>query len=162
MKTLSNIQTILKDGKVTITADVVEQQFTHPVQQVTVGFMAAGNPHWIRHAQISQEAIFFKRLGVGFAIPIEEFNDKVAMVIEPNLTFPPRYRKSYNPLRVDFDSELTPVLQWESAEEINGEWKPIAGQTTNVLDPATVAKGAWVRCVASSDAGNTTTPPMKL
>jgi len=162
MKTLSNIQTTVKNGKVTITADIVEKQFTYPVQQVTIGFHAEGNPHWIRHTQISQQAIFFKHLAVGFAIPIEEFNDKVAMVIEPKLSFPPLARRTNNPLMVDFCSELEPVLQWEIAKEHTGEWKPIKGQTSNVLDPKKLPAGSWVRCVASSDAGSTATPPYQL
>jgi hypothetical protein len=162
MKTLKNIQTTFKDGKVTITADVEEKEFLYPVQQVTIGFQARGNPHWIRHAQISQEAIFFKRLGVGFAIPIEEFSDNVAMVIEPRLTFPPLYRRGSIPLTVDFCSELQPDLQWETAETIDGEWTTVEGQTSNTLNPSTVKKGWLVRCVASSEAGSTATPAMNV
>jgi hypothetical protein len=164
MKTLKNIKTVVKDGKVTITADLEEKEFSWPVQQVTIGFQAAGNPHWIRHAQISQEAIFFKRLGIGFAIPIEEFNDKVAMVIEPRLSFPPVHKKGKNPLVVDFNSELEVSLQWEMAEtpDPEGEWTPIKGQTTGTLNPKTVKSGWWVRCIASSEAGSITTTAAKL
>lgn len=159
MKTFTNLKTTVSGSKVTITGDIVERQFTLPVQQVTIGFFANGNRQWIQHAQISQEAIFFKRLGVGFAIPIEEFNDKVAKAIEPKLTFPPLFRKTTTDLQVDFVSELQPTLQWECAEELNGEWKAVEGQTAKQLDPAKLPfDTCWVRCRASSEAGSSLTP----
>lgn len=162
MKTLRNIQATVKNGKITITADIVEQEFRQAVQQTTIGFHPKDNLHWIRHAQISQEAFFLKRLGFGVAVPIEEFHDQVALKIEPRLTFAPKQRPSADPLTVNFCSELEPQLQWEVANEPNGEWQALKGANSNKLDPKLVPAGYWVRCKASSDAGWTTTPPMKV
>lgn len=161
MKTLTNLKTVVDGDNVTITGKIIERKFGHPVQQVTVGFMADTNPNWIRHAQISQEAMFVKHLAAGAAIPLEEWVTNVASVIEPLLNHPPTFRRSSTPLTVDFSSELEVTLQWQVAPVEGADFQDIPGQTSRILDRDSV-KGGWVRCKGSSKAGWTTTPPVKL
>jgi hypothetical protein len=162
MKALKNIVTVIKDGKATITADVVEQEFRFPCQQVTVGYLNPSNIRWPRHIQLSGEAVFVKAYGIGFAIPNEEFV-KLASAIEPRTSYSPLFGKMPSPdsLTVDFNSELNPDLQWQQSAD-DKEWTNIEDATSVTLDRAKVAKGTFVRCVASSAAGATGTPSIKL
>lgn len=162
MKTLKNLQTTIKDGKVTITGDLVEQTFSHPVQQVTVGFAADKDIHWIRHVQLSHEALFVKRIGAGFAINLEELVNNVANIVEPKLSFPPKARYA-NKFQVDITSELEPTVQWQVTEADGPEeWRDIPGQTKLLLDSTTVSLGQFVRCKTSNGAGCTYTPIFKV
>lgn len=164
MKTLTNIQTVISGTKATITADIVDKVFGFPVQQVTIGFMPDNNPKFLRHVQISHEALFVKAYGTGFAIPLEDLMTKVAMVIEPKLSFPPVLKK-VGALTVELVSELQPVLQWQQAPAPNSpeeDWKDIEGANDKSLDSAKTQKGTWVRCKATSESGIAITPPIKI
>jgi len=165
MKSLKNIQTTVKDGKITITADIEEKDYRFPVQQVTVLHLADKNPRWARHAQMSNEAFFVKRRQFGVAFPLEEMVTQVATVIEPNLSYPAQFTKYVQlpeTIVAELDSELHPVFQWKIADKPDAdeaEWKDIPGATSHVLNRKDLPSQKYVRCKAVSDCGVSWTPP---
>lgn len=165
MKSLSNLTATVKDGKVTITADIEDREYHFPVQQVTVLHLADSNPRWARHAQISNEAFFVKRRQFGVAFPLEEMITKVASVIEPNLSYPATF-KSVPPtpttITAELDSELPIYYQWKIADAIDAkqeDWKDIDGATSSTLSRESLPDGKFVRCVAKTGDGVFWTPP---
>ena len=162
MKALKNIQTIVKDGKVTITADIGEQEFRFPCQQVTVGYLNPNNMAWPRHIQLSGEAIFVKAYGNGMAISNEDLV-KIASVVEPKTSFSPLFKSMPTPntLTAEIISELNPDLQWQQSVD-DKEWTNIEGATSATLDRTNIAAGTFVRCVASSESGATATPSVRI
>lgn len=165
MKTLKNVKSNLVNGKLTITADVVETtagEFKFPVQQTTVGWLNPANLRWPRHIQISSEGVFVKSINGAMAIANDDFV-AIASLVEPKTSFAPFYKTFPTPqnLTVDFSTELEPKLQWQVSDSPlpTSEWKDIEGEISATLKaPPT---GKYVRCVASSEAGATATPPIK-
>jgi hypothetical protein len=85
MKTLRIKDITIKDGNVTITGTVTDEQFNSRVQQVTINDFPDDNPKFSRHLQMSNEAIFLKRYGSeSFALPNGEFT-KLAQSVETTL-----------------------------------------------------------------------------
>ncbi len=165
MKSLKNIKATCTGNVVTITAEIEERKFGFPSQQSTVLHLADTDPKWARHVQISNEAFFVKRLGLGVAVPLEEWVTQVANVIEPKLSHPPKLKQGGKPLTVEFSSELEPQLQWQLADKPDAEpdeWQNIEGATKKTLTPNALPKGKYVRCHASSEAGFTFTPPTQI
>lgn len=163
MKTLTNLKSTVSNGKITITADIVEREFKGPVQQTTMLDIPDGNQQWVRHVQLSNKAFFIKRLGNGLALPVEEWIAEVANKVEPKLTYAPLPKKTG--LTVEFSSELNPDLQWQAADKANApeaEWNNIEGATSASLVPDAIPKGKFVRCLAKSSAGATATPPVLI
>lgn len=166
MKKLVNIQCSVKDGKATITGNIVEAgkgEFKFPVQQTTITLVNSENPRWIRHLQISTEATFVKSSGVGFAIPHVELME-ISNACEPKSSFPP-VLKGKPSLTVEFNSELELTFQWEASDSLEKgkqNWAEIVGQTTVTLDPSTVKKGQFVRCIGKNAAGDYVTPPIPI
>jgi len=162
MKALANVKTTVQENKVTITADIVDRQFGLPIQQVTVGYLNPKNPRWPRHVQLSGEAVFVRAYGIGFGIMNDDLVN-IAAKVEPRTSFSPKFSAMPIPgkLEVDFCSELDPELQWQQSAD-NKEWLDILGETGRTLDKGKAAPGSWVRCVASSAAGATATPPVKV
>ena len=156
MKTLQNVKVTASNGKVTITADILDKAFdVRTVQQTTVLYVRE-NRQWPRHIQVSGEAVFVKAFGNGFAI---SHNDLVAIAtaVEPKTSYPPVLRSQLlsNNLTVNISSELNPDFQWQSTDSLEVgkvNWQDIAGANTQTLDPSK-ASGKFVRCVASSEAG---------
>jgi hypothetical protein len=159
MKCITNLKATVSDGKITITGDVVEREFRFPSQQVTVPFVGNKNPHWAIHAQMSQEALFIKHLAAGVAIPLQEWIDSVANLVEPKLSYPPAIRKNAN-LTVEFVSDLEMSIQWQSSED-DIHWADVPGETSSTLNLKGLS-GKWVRCRGFSAAGETFTPAQKL
>jgi len=164
MKTLSNVQTTVKDGKVTITADIIDQKFDFPVQQVTIGHFNPANMTWPRHIQLSHEAVFVKAFGNGFAI-IQDDLVKIAAKVEPKTSFPPKF--AYNPdnksLTAEVCSEIDPDFSWEVSDSIRpneSKWTLIEGENSITLNKEKVKTGQFVRCIASSEAGSMTSNPV--
>jgi hypothetical protein len=160
MKILKNIKASIKDGQVTITGQISEYKFDHPVQQVTVGYLNPANMQWPRHCQLSHEAFFVKAFGNGVGIMLDDLVN-LAAIIEPKTTFPPKSGSLDQTLTVHIDSELTPELQWEISDD-GKEWSAIEGQTTNTLDKSKIEKGKIVRLRASSEAGSAYTNPVMV
>jgi hypothetical protein len=160
MKKLINTVTVIKDGKATITGDVIEAQpheFRFPVQQASVGYLNEANMRWPRHLQISNEAFFIKAFGNGLAIPADEMV-KIASILEPKTTFPPVVNKISTDLEVDLASELDPDFQWQVSDKVDkdADWKNIEGETKKNLDKSKVKSGQFVRLIISSEAGSVT------
>ena len=89
MKTVTFDKIEVVGDKVTITGTVVEKDFTQRTQQQTVHDIPKSNPDWIRHVQISNQAVFVKRFGQkSFAIDNCNFT-KLAESVEPDLLPPP-------------------------------------------------------------------------
>lgn len=154
MKTLANLKATVSDGKVTITADIVEKDFSQfPVQQQTILHASGHGLSHHRHLQIGQHGAVVKTPGknVGFVLERQSMVD-LATEIEPRLAESPRLSKLTSTLTVEINSELTPNLQWQSSAD-QQTWDDVAGQTTNTLDKTKVEKGRHVRLKASSDAG---------
>lgn len=164
MKTLTNVKATVTDGKLTLTADVADQAFSLPVQQVTVLHMSPHNHQWPRHVQLSGQAVFVKAFGNGVAILNEDLV-AIAKAVEPRTTYPPKFRAKVGPdLTAQVHSELTPDFQWQQSSSIlkDANWTAIAGATAAKLDPAGLAHKAWVRCVAHSEAGSMASNPVQI
>ena len=169
MKALSNVQVSVKDGKVTMTADIIEKTFEFPVQRVTVGWLHPTNPRHPRSIQISQEAFFVKAFGEGFAF---EHEDLVALAaaVNPKTAAPPMLTRDIKEdLIADVGSELHPDFQWQygviPATKGGGPliWQDIAGQTSKSLPPDAIPQNAYaVRAVIKSDAGSITSNPIRM
>lgn len=167
MKTLSELKVTVIGDTFTITGKIIDRSFGFPTQQTTIVDIAKDNRDWARHAQMSQEAFFIRRLGKGVAIPIQDWIQKVANVIEPGLTHAPIFlrKKSTTPLTVSIGSELSPDLQWKEGKlptDPPEQWTDIPGATGVTLDPKGIEKGKWVICVASSESGQTATIPVQI
>lgn len=162
MKTLTNVKIQVKDGKVTLTADIEDKAFSFPVQQVTVGYLNPENMKWPRHIQLSHEAVFVKAFGNGFAISQDDLV-RLAAAVEPKTSYAPVFKKTEN-LTVEISSELDPELQWQVSERIDKlqQWVDIPGEKSASLSRKPELVGKFVRCRASSDAGFTTTIPVKM
>ena len=163
MKTLTNSKvTISDDGKTaTIVADISDVKFDMVLmQRVTIGHLNPANMRHPRHVQISNEAVFVKAFGNGFAIPLDDIV-AIAAAVEPKTSFAPVFKKSTSDLTVEISSELNPDFQWQASAD-GKTWNDIAGQTSKTLDPKTVSTGQLVRCVASSDAGSMASNPIKI
>lgn len=160
MKTIANCVTVVKDGKVTITADIVEKDFTRfPVQRSTVGYLNPDNIEWPRHIQISNEAVFVKAFAVGVAMSLDDLV-AIAAAVEPKTSYPPKFKKA-DSVSVEIASELSPSFQWQSADDIrNPVWQDIPGAVSSSLDAKMVQPGKFVRCVAKSDAGEMYSRPV--
>ncbi len=166
MKKLTKIIVTIKNGKGFMTFDIVEaapSDFRFPVQQTTVGWLNPANLRWPRHIQLSSEAVFVKSANGGMAITNDDLV-ALAALVEPKTSFPPFYKTFPTPqsLTVDFSTELEPKLQWQSSNSPlpESEWTDIEGETKPTLENP--PKGKYVRCVASSDAGRTATPPVRV
>ncbi len=166
MKKLINLKSTVAAGKITICADIVETspgEFRFPAQQVTVGMINPANPRWPRHIQLSSEAVFVKSINGAFAITNDDLAN-IASMVEPKTSYAPLFKKFPSPsaLTVDFSSELDPKLQWQESDKSDpsGEWSDILGEIGVTLQNPTAGK--YVRCVASSEAGTTATPPIKI
>lgn len=154
MKTLSGVKATVTGNRVTITADIVEKDFSQfPVQQQTIVHVAKGNAMHHRHLHISQAGVIVRTPGkeVGFVIEKQTLID-LATQIEPRISYAPVARIG-NDLTVKIASELTPDLQWEHSEDHGKTWKHVEGQTTATLDRSKVKCGNHVRLKASSEAG---------
>lgn len=165
MKALKNLKTEVKDGKVTITADIAEAIFDKNVQQTTILFITSENRQWPRHIQISGEAVFVGAFGNKFAILNSDLV-AIAAAVEPKTSYPPIFKNNKSPdLTVDIYSELDPDFQWQVSPSLKvGEvdWKDVAGQTSKDFDRTQVKKGDFVRCVASSEAGTMYSNPVLI
>ncbi len=166
MKKLINTKATVTGGKITICADIVEvdkSEFRFPTQQVTIGFINPANPRWPRHIQLSGDAVFVKSINGAFAITNDDLAN-IASMVEPKTSFSPFFKKMPSPkeLTVDFSSELDPKIQWQQSDKADSDsaWSDIAGATSATL--ANPPAGKYVRCVASSDAGATATPAVKI
>ena len=155
MKTFANKKITVTGNKFTMTADIVEKDYSaFPVQQQTIVHMAKNNVRHHRHIQISMVAAFVKTPGkkIGFALENQDLVN-LATQVEPLLSYAPvAANKLDKTLTVKIHSELTPDLQWQTSAD-GTTWTDVAGQTTNTLDKATVKAGSQVRLKASSNAG---------
>ncbi len=156
MKTLTNHKVEVANGKLTITADIVEAdpgQFKFPAQQQTVTWINPHNHAWHRHVQISNEAVFVKAFANGLAVPLHMLVE-VAGRVEPKTSYPPFFRRQSD-LKVEISSELEPDFQWQVSDKIGvlQSWSNIDGETKLGLDVSKVNKGQFVRLKASSEAG---------
>jgi len=173
MKSIKNPKvTVSADGKSgSMTFDIVDQQYTpFLIQRVTVGHLNPLNLRHPRHVQISEEAVFVKAFGNGFAFPLDDIV-AVATAIEPKTSFAPVFQKNTNPLVAQVASELNPDFQWEvcgnspapnNANYPDNKWIKIEGATSSSLDPSKVKSGQWVHCIASSEAGSVTSNPVQV
>lgn len=155
MKTLNNIKSSIVNGKLTLTADIVEKDYSgFPVQQQTIVHVASGNRGHHRHIQISQAGAIVRTPGKNLGVVFEkQFLVDLATDIEPRLSYAPVASKLGKELTVNIASELKPDLQWQVSADNGKTFTDISGQTTNTLDKTKVGKKNHVRLKASSEAG---------
>ena len=151
-----------ENGKVIV--DTGEETPSQPTQQITIGHISPLNLRWARNIQVSNEFIFVKRYGspvVG--MHVDDFM-ALAVAAEPKLSWPPVFTKFPQTQTIKAGEsatlvievakgELTTTYQWQSSKD-GKAWDDIAGQITPTL---TVKDAGWYRCVASNDAGSTST-----
>ena len=155
MKTFANKKITVTGNKFTMTADIVEKDYSaFPVQQQTIVHVAGNNRQHHRHVQISQAGAMVKTPGknLGFVLEKQDLVD-LATAIEPRLSYAPVPSKLGKELTVNISSELTPDLQWQVSSDNGKTWADIAGQKTNTLDKSSVPAKSLVRLKASSEAG---------
>lgn len=76
----------------TAAGTVTEETFTRPAQQVTVPDYPEGNLLWSRGVRLSEDALFLMRNGASpVAFSVDEFLAKVAIEVEPSLTWAPKF-----------------------------------------------------------------------
>lgn len=169
MKTLTNYKITVTGDKLTLTADIVEQQFNQILtSRVSHGHLNPDHQHHHRHIQSSSEAIFVKHMGHGFALS-NDFVAALASVVEPRTAFAPIFKHSSTPNKVEVVSESPVALQWQTAPAEHFiesptphtaptpvTWVDIAGETGDSIDESKVEKGHWVRCKAVNATGETT------
>ena len=155
MKTLTNTKTVVEGNKVTITAEIIDYSFGMPCQAVTVGHGSATNIHHPRHVQISNEALFVKRMGnhvikkAELAWLIDELVD-IFINIEPGLTDAPVFMQQPKP-----DSLAAIVVNSELPYTVLWEWSPDGKTDWTTADKAAIPDGAFHRCTATNAAGST-------
>ena len=155
MKTLAKIKSTVSGGKLTLTADIIEKDYSgFPVQQQTIVHISKQNRGHHRHMQMSQAGVVARTPGknLGFVLEKQDFID-LATSVEPRLSYAPVASKLGTTLTVNISSELKADLQWQVSADKGKTWADIAGQTTNTLDKTTVKAGQLVRLKASSEAG---------
>lgn len=148
-----------------------------PVQQVTIGNFPADNANFSRAIQLSQEALYIKRVGYAVAIPIENLLP-LAITIEPGLTYPPLI--TTNPendsvavndpanftivAAVEFPATDTISYQWQESTDAGINFTDItdggdySGATTATLTvtPSSADMDQYqYRCVATAGSGST-------
>ena len=161
MKSLTNFKIEVQGDKALIQADIVDRQFSMPCQQVTVFQFNPNNRHFIRHVQLSHEAVFIKSRFGSFGIANDDLVD-VAIKIEPSLTYAPIFQKKLtNDLKVTVHSEIEPDLQWQVSDD-GKEWMDVIGEKRETLDRTTIKVGQFVRCVASGEAGQMISNPVQV
>jgi hypothetical protein len=161
MKTLTKTKTVVNGNDVTITGKLADMRYEIPVQRVTVGYMSGDNSRWIRHIQLSNEAVFVKAFGNGFAVENSSLVE-IAGAIEPKTSFAPILKKPIGEnLTAEISSELNPDFQWQKSASVaaGAAWSDIEGCNSISLDRAAVEPGTFVRCVASSEAGTMVSNP---
>lgn len=162
MKKLTNVVANVVNGKLTITADVVEadkSEYRFPIQRVTVGYLNPDNLKWPRHIQLSGEAFFVKAYGAAMVISHDDIV-KIAAAAEPKTSFAPVLKQS-NDLNGENISELPVSYQWQVSE--NGtDWTDIPTGINAVLDSTNLIKGQLVRLVATNAAGSTVSIPIQI
>jgi len=162
MKTLSNVQTAISGDTVTITAKIVDKDYSnHRIQQQTFVHQSGKNLQHHRHMQVFEGGVLIKTPGkkIGMCFEKQDLVD-IATAILPALSYPPEV--SITPtLTVTMSSELKPDLQWESSPD-GSKWSPVEGQTTATLDKSKVPAGSFVRLKASSEAGTMITDSVKI
>lgn len=154
MKTIVDLKTtISEDGKtITLVGRIVERQPSFPVQQSTVINTSSTNRRWIRHVQLSHEALFVKlpqKTGVAFDVSslVES-----AIQVESSLTYPPIFMKhpTHDDPSVEIDSELKPVLKWQVSVDGGETWTDAPAPDGKA---PVVEQGQMVRAQAHSKAG---------
>jgi len=162
MKTLSNVQTAISGDTVTITAKIVDKDYSnHRIQQQTFVHQSGKNLQHHRHMHVFEGGVLIKTPGkkIGMCFEKQDLVD-IATAILPALSYPPEV--SITPtLTVTMSSELKPDLQWESSPD-GSKWSPVEGQTTATLDKSKVPAGSFVRLKASSEAGTMITDSVKI
>lgn len=155
MKTFANIKYTITGNKITLTADIVDKDFSrYPAQHQTIVHTASGNRRHRRHFHLSEAGAIIRTPGknLGFVFQKQDMVD-LATAIEPRLSYAPVAAPIGKDLTANISSELTPDLQWQASADGGRTWTDIAGQTTKTLDRATVKAGQQVRLKASSEAG---------
>ncbi len=155
MKTLKSIKSTITGNKLTLTADIVDKDYSaFRSQQQTIVHVASNNIRHHRHLQIAECGVIVKTPGkkVGFVLEKQDLIN-LATDIEPMLSYAPvATNKLSKTLTVSINSELTPDFQWQVSTD-GKTWTDIADQTTAALDKSTVKAGQHVRLKASSPAG---------
>lgn len=90
--TLSWGATTLAGGQaVSLTGTVADTTYAQAAQRVTVEDTITGNPNWSRAVEVTDQVVKFKRNGAtAAAIALPDSLAKVAIALEPTLTFAPR------------------------------------------------------------------------
>jgi len=164
MKTLANINTTITGTKLTLTADIVEKDYSqYRTQQTTIMHRSVKTKH-IRHVQVSEAGVMVKTPGKNVGVMLEKQTlVELATEIEPKLSYAPKAAKSLDStLTVPINSELTPSLQWQQSVDNGLTWTDIEGQTTDTLDKTKATPKANVRLHAWSEAGDMFTNPVKI
>jgi len=160
MKIITSTKTVVEGNKITITAELSEKEFQLPVQLTTIGHGVATNIHHPRHVQISNEALFVKRMhsqtkrGAAVAWLIDELVD-IFVNIEPGLTDAPVFVQQPKPDLLDatVNSEIPFTLAWEQSDDC---------KTWLTTDKSIVVPGKFYRAIATNAAGSTISNAVKL
>lgn len=164
MKIITKCKTIVDGNKITITAELSEKDFVLPVQLVTIGHGVSTNLHHPRHVQISNEALFVKRMpradlkrkGSAIGWLIDELVD-VFVAIDPNLTDAPQFLEhpKENDLSVVINSEIEFTEKWEQSDD-GKDWVEFDKDKNGTIP------GKLYRCIATNAAGSTISNPVML
>jgi hypothetical protein len=176
MKTISNASVkISDDGKsVTITAELVDAPWSEMLTtRVTHPHLNPDNIKHVRHVQSSNAAVFVRHGCHALAVPNDVFV-AIAAAIEPKTSFPPVFKQGTVPPTVEVISECCVSFQWQVSDDAFPKaakpdvapepavWTDIEGQTTNTIDETKVAKGKWVRVIATNASGSTISQPAQV
>jgi hypothetical protein len=174
MKTLSNPLITITGNKLTLTADIVDQQFNQILTtRVSHGHVHGEHHRHKRDIQSSSEAVFVKYGCHGAFALTNDFLIQCAAEVEPRTSFAPVFKEGSSPKGVAVISETSAQFQWQVSDDPTPKavkdhtppppavWTDIPGATKDSLDEAAVKKGQWVRCVAVNATGKTISQPAK-
>lgn len=162
------IQFAKTDGK--MIASIGEAQESGNVQQVSIPHISPLNRRWVRQFQLNQEFLFLKK----YQCPTVAFrlDDLVALLLmaEPKISWPPIFTrlpvsatiKGGESASLSVETaigELPTTYQWQTTDDAKtGTWSNILEANSTTLS---VEKEGFYRCVASNEAGNTGTEPVR-
>ncbi len=77
-------------GQITIVGTYADQTFSNPAQRTTVNEFPTGNPRWARNLRLTDAAMFILRNGANGVALLASSLSKIALALEPTLTWTPR------------------------------------------------------------------------
>lgn len=139
MKTLSITSVTVVSSAVTINATWADETFTQPHQQVSIAEQPAANPFWSRLFRLTDQAVFVLRTGQNTVAMLIDELAKVAVALEPGLSWPPRFSTQPPSGSVaaganitltsvhDATDEIAATYAWSRSTDGGATWTAITG-----------------------------------